>query len=371
MKGSIQRRGDAWRIMVDGGVHPVTGKRTYITKTVHGTKAEAQDALNRLLADVSRGDATRHGHDSSVAQLLEAWLAVATLSVSTRLDYRRAIASHITGRPLASMPVWKVRAHHLDALYAALDAGGLGPARIRRVHNILRRALAQAVRWQWISRNPAADASPPAVPHAKVEPPTPDEVRAILAACDGQLRVFVFLSAHLGGRRGEVCALQWSDADLEAGSVKIRRNLVEGGPGIGVVAKTTKTDDDRTIALDPFTVAALRAWRSERSQQALAAGLTLGPWVFASDPAGITPPRPDSMGRRFAKLRDELGLGHVHPHSLRHFVATQLLAAGVDVRTVSGRLGHKRTSTTLDLYAAFVPARDRDAADLLGRIIAG
>jgi integrase len=101
---------------------------------------------------------------------------------------------------------------------------------------------------------------------------------------------------------------------------------------------------------------------------ALAVGAQLGPWVFASDPLGVQRPRPDSMSRRFSRLRDELGLRHVRPHDLRHFVATQL-AAGVDPRTVSGRLGHSRTSTTLDIYAAFVPARDRDAAELLGRLL--
>jgi len=338
VKGSIQRRGEAWRLVIDIGTDPVTGKRRQLVRTVRGTKSDAQTLLNRLLVEADQG--VQHGHDATVRQLLEAWLAQATLSPSTRLDYRRTIDAHIATKPLASMQVWKLRTAQLDRLYAALAEGGLGAARIRRVHNVLRRALAQAVRWQWIARNPAADASPPPVPRAKITPPTPDELRALLGAVDGQLRVFLYLSANLGARRGEVCALQWDDIDLDAGTVRIQRSLVEGGPGVGIVAKGTKTAQDRLVALAPDTVHLLRSWRRERAETALAAGVQLGPWLFGSDPAATVRPRPDSMGRRFAKARDAAGLGHVRLHDLRHFVATQLLGAGVDVRTVSGRLGH-------------------------------
>ena len=367
MKGSIQRRGDAWRLVIDAGVDPVTGRRRQTVRTVRGTKRDAQDTLNQLLAEAQQG--VSHGHDSTLRQLLDAWLAQARLSPSTRLDYRRAIDAHLPA-PLLGQRVWKIRTHDLDRLYVALETKGLGPARIRRVHNILRRSLGQAVKWQWIARNPAVDASPPPLPASKIEPPNAEEVRRWVAGCDGQMRVYAVLAANLGARRGELCALQWSDVDLDSGTMFIRRALVDGGPGVGIVAKETKTNRDRTVALDGQTVALLRQHRRERLELAMSIGASLGPWVFSSDPVGRVLPRPDSISRRFSRLRDELGLGHVRPHDLRHFVATQLLAAGVDPRTVSGRLGHSRTSTTLDIYAAFVPARDRDAADLLGRLLA-
>jgi integrase len=72
---------------------------------------------------------------------------------------------------------------------------------------------------------------------------------------------------------------------------------------------------------------------------------------------------------RWTRLRKEIGLSYVRLHDLRHFVATELLTAGIDLRTVANRLGHARTSTTLDIYWGFVPARDRDAADHLDALL--
>lgn len=75
------------------------------------------------------------------------------------------------------------------------------------------------------------------------------------------------------------------------------------------------------------------------------------------------------VSRRWERLRRRSGLDHLKIHGLRHFVATELLTAGIDVRTVANRLGHARTSTTLDIYWAWVPARDRDAAEHLQRVL--
>ena len=73
----------------------------------------------------------------------------------------------------------------------------------------------------------------------------------------------------------------------------------------------------------------------------------------------------------FRNLRTKAGLPDARIHDLRHFVATQLIAAGHDIRTVAGRLGHAQTSTTLNTYAAFVKARDHDAAADLAAMLDG
>lgn len=365
MRGTISKRGTSWRVRVEAGQDPVTGKRRYVTATLP-TKAEAEDRLNAIIGELRSGVLV--GHDATLGQTIDAWMAMVQLAPSARSDYRSAIKVHVPDW-LKTMPVWKVRTHDLDRLYADLAAAGLGPDRIRRVHNILSSAMKQAVRWQWIARNPAVDASPPPIRRRTPKAPAADQVRTLLAAADGQLATYLRLSAHLGARRGEVCALQWTDLDLEGGQVTIRRAWSDGGKGVGLVLGPTKTDRVRTIALGPAIVADLRAWRAQAASSALAAGGPLGPWVFAADLLHHVAVRPDRMTKLFADLRDSTGLTGVQMKQLRHFVATQLLAAGEDPKTVSGRLGHARTSTTLDVYAAFVPARDRDAATLLDRLL--
>ncbi|MGE4164121.1 MAG: tyrosine-type recombinase/integrase [Vicinamibacterales bacterium] len=91
--------------------------------------------------------------------------------------------------------------------------------------------------------------------------------------------------------------------------------------------------------------------------------------MFSWDPLGADPWRPESVSRSFRLLCQELGLTNVRLHNLRHYVATQLLAAGVDVRTVAGRLGHRNPSTTLNVYAHFVPSADAHAADVLAALL--
>lgn len=95
-------------------------------------------------------------------------------------------------------------------------------------------------------------------------------------------------------------------------------------------------------------------------------------FVFASArPGSIEALRPDSVTQMFDWLRRECGLEGLRFHALRHFHATQLVAAGVDVRTVAGRLGHASPAVTLSVYSAFLPVRDRDAAEVIDKIIEG
>jgi integrase len=364
MRGSITKRPNgAWHIVVEAGRDPVTGRRRRTVRDVRGLRRDAEAVLAKLLVDVGGGH--HLGHDCTVAEMVEAWFARAELGAATRRDCRSLIDRHLPAW-LGSMKIHKVRPHHLDTAYAAMT---VGPQRIRHFHSVLSRSFGQAVKYQWIASNPARDATPPSPPAPRPTPPPPDVVRRLLAAADGDLVAFLVLSATLGARRGEIVALRWSDVDLDGGSISIRRALTDGGPGIGIVTKPTKTGRERTVAVDPATISVLRTHRATMAARAVAVGSTLGPWVFALDAEGTTPWRPDSATSRFKHLRSTVGVEGVQLRELRHFVATQLLAAGVDPRTVAGRLGHARTSTTLDIYAAFVPARDQHAAAIIGDVL--
>ena len=92
-------------------------------------------------------------------------------------------------------------------------------------------------------------------------------------------------------------------------------------------------------------------------------------YVFTREPDGAIPWTPNWVTRNFAILRSSIDMTQIRLHDLRHFAATRMMAAGVPIRRVSGRLGHANPSTTLGVYAHFVQASDRDAANILGGIM--
>jgi integrase len=107
-----------------------------------------------------------------------------------------------------------------------------------------------------------------------------------------------------------------------------------------------------------------------RTRYEIKAGSTVSSesFVFSHAVDGSTPWHPDSTSRAFRKICEQVGITGIRLHDLRHYVATRLLTAGVDVRTVAGRLGHRNPSTTLNVYSHFVPETDQKAAETLGRI---
>ena len=136
------------------------------------------------------------------------------------------------------------------------------------------------------------------------------------------------------------------------------------------MVRQTKTGSAARIAISAEVSQLLRALYKSRCEDARHAGgqLPTTAHVWSQDVFGSRPVYPDTISAAFRKVRKAAGLDHVELRTFRHYTATQLLAAGVDVRTVAGRLRHARPAMTLDRYAAWVPARDREAAEVLGSL---
>jgi integrase len=164
------------------------------------------------------------------------------------------------------------------------------------------------------------------------------------------LGVFVHLAAATGARRGELLGLRWGDLHLEQGVMVISPSFVVGIAG--VVEKDTKAHAARGASLG--------------------CGLRLNDemLVFSRSPDGTVPWRPEYATQAFSRVADLAGLPHVRRHDLRQFVASRLLANGIDVRTVAGRLGHRNPNVTLNVSAQFLPEADRGAADVLRAALA-
>lgn len=242
------------------------------------------------------------------------------------------------------------------------------PSSIRSIHGIISGALSAAVRWKRIPYNPAPAARLPSKRKAQPRPPSSqDMARIIEAAHQSSLEwgTYVWLSAVTGARRGEVVALQWEDIDLESAVVTLDENYVRGPDGM--ILKDTKTHQGRRVSLDPETVRLLEQHKDETVGQLSKLGLALTgkTWVFSAQVDFSVPRDPSSLSRRYGRLVAKLGI-ETQLKELRHYSATQLLTAGVDLRTVAGRLGHGDGSTTLRHYAAWVGAADKAAAAAIG-----
>ena len=371
MRGSLRERSPGvWEVRVETGRDPVSGRRRQLSRSVRGTKREAETVLNRLVKEAD--DGTHTGSEATFKDVADRWLLIssADLSPTTTRRYRGLLDKHILPA-IGSRAAHKIRTTDLDDLYLGLiHQSGLSPASVRQVHATIRRALSQAVRWGWIATNPAANTTPPRVQAPKITPPDVAEVVKLLDAAaetSPDFARFLHLAVTTGARRGELCALRWERIDWKARTLIISRSVVEVAGGL--VEKDTKTHSIRRIALDPQTLRVLAAHCRAMAERAALAECDLGPrgYVFTHDPAGAMPWTPDHVTKSFQRLRDATGLKAVRLHDLRHFAATRLLAAGVPVRTVSGRLGHANAATTLGVYAHFVEASDHAAAASLAR----
>ena len=234
---------------------------------------------------------------------------------------------------------------------------------IRQVHWIISAALAAAVRWEWIRSNPADTAKKPKQRAPQPEPPSAAEAARIIAAAweqDDDWGALVWLVMVTGMRRGEVLALRWSDVDLEAGMLAIRRNYVRSGAQ--GIEKDTKTHQMRRISLDAETVAVLADHRDRYEQQVRVPSVSSRRIKRSCSPTSRCRMRQPTRARvthRYGRMCAAIGIDS-HLHALRHYSATELLTAGVDLRTVAGRLGHGGGgATTLRVYAAWVGSPTR------------
>ncbi len=250
----------------------------------------------------------------------------------------------------------------------------MSAATIRQVHAILSGAFAAAVRWEWIDRNPASSARLPTPRHRSPVSPAPSEVAAVIAGARARqldlLAVYIWLAAVTGARRGELCALRWSDIDLDGGVVHVASSyLVRGGEK---VRKDTKTHQDRFLAIDPVTVAVLAGRQQQVADLLAPVGVTLDPdaYVFTPDIAGRSPWNPDGVSHKVAELAASVGV-RLNVKALRHYTASQLLAGGIDLRNTAARLGHGGGgATTLRHYADPISEVDRRAAAYLAQLTA-
>ena len=223
------------------------------------------------------------------------------------------------------------------------------------------------MRWGVLLRNPADAVERPRVPHHEFTALTPTQVQVFLrAAREDRLYALYVLAVTMGMRLGELLELAWPDVNLDAGELRIARQLVWVRNVEPTVAEPKTDSGRRTIALPPVAVQALREHRRRQIQERLLAGTAWQDrWNLAITSALGTPINPSNLrNRSFRPLLKTAGLPRVRFHDLCHTVASLLLAAGTNVKAVQERLGHTTARVTLDVYAHTLPGRQQVAATL-------
>lgn len=386
MAGTMRERSPGvWELRVHLGRDPVTKKRIDVSRTFRGGERAAGRALAQLVTESEQlalerlRPADAVDDRMTVAQLLDRWqqLRAAEWSPTTANEHAGTVDRWIVPH-IGDVAVVDLRRARIEEYYALVakkggrDGRPLSATSVRKIHTVLHAALEDAVALELIAGNPSAKARRPKVTKHDARVPSLDQIRRAIELADDDMAVLIRVAIATGARRGELVALRWSDFDPDASTLHVQRSIVKI-PGKPFEEKRTKTGAAAVLAIDPGTVNALQAHRRRRQEQWLQLGrgrVRQADWLWF-DKDLRSPMPPDRVTYRWRVLADRAGLGDVRLHDLRHAAATHMVAAGVDIRTVAGRLRHASPAMTLDVYAGRDLAADRAAATTMGGLLDG
>ena len=371
-EGSIRKRKDGrWEGRYTAGHDPETGKAIY--KNVLGrSQAEVKEKLKQAIGETQALDISKAGK-YTVGEWMEVWFqdyAKIKVRPSSHQTYQGYIHNHI--RPnIGDIPLEKLTSLDLQKFYKKLlttgrvdrveakgQPKGLSAKTVRNIHQILSSALKLAQEQRLILANPAEGCALPRVEHQEMKTLTTVQLASFFReARESGVFELYYLELATGLRRGELLGLKWEDIDLERGDLRVRRQVSRiNGEVVEAPLKTKNAY--RTLPLAEDTVSVLKEQRKKVGNS---------PWVFPSPNGG--PISPDSVLHMLHRVLKRAGLPKVRFHDLRHTFATLALQNGVDVKTVSGMLGHFSAGFTLDTYAHITSAAQRQAAQTMGSVL--
>ncbi len=368
--GHIQRRGKrSWRLKFDLGTDPLTGKRKSQYHTFRGTKREAEVKLAELVASAGTGSYVEPSK-ITVAEFvrgrLDQWEAAGDISPRTAQRYRQLVENQIAPH-LGAMALQKLKPLDIEAWHTTLrtkggaKGGPLSARTIGHAHRVLGKALRDAAKNEIVSRNVCQLETAPRVEEQELV--IVRDVTAFLAKLTGRLRAPAMIAIFTGMRLGEILALRWSRVDLDRKVIQVREAL-EQTKVHGIRFKAAKTKAGRRdLTLPDVLVDALRALRRDQLEvrMKLGAGKLPDDALLFADVDG-NPPSPNAYSSAWADLACAIGAPEVTFHALRHTHASQLIDAGVDIVTISRRLGHAKPDITLRIYAHLFQKDDGKAA---------
>jgi len=377
-RGHITRRGKrSWRLKFEVEPDPKGLRKTrYVT--VRGKRADAERELTRLLSAVDGGaqvEPSKQNLGEFVASRVDQWEAAGAISARTAQRYRQLVKNQICPH-LGLKPLHKVRPLDIEAWHTTLRSsgradgkGGLSARSIGHAHRVLGKALSDAAKNDLVVRNVCKMESAPKVEEGEVI--IVHDVPALLAKLKGhRLHLLAMTSLFTGMRLGEALALRYSRTDLERRVAQIREAL-EFTKAHGLRFKTPKSKAGvRDVTLPDILVEALQAHRKDQLELRikLGAGRLPNDALVFSDIEG-KPLSPNAISSAWGDFAKAAGIPEVTFHALRHTHASQLIDAGVDIVTISRRLGHAKPDITLRIYAHLFRKDDSKASAAINAAI--
>lgn len=367
---SLYHRGPKkWRISIELGKDPKTGKRRRKFKTVNGTKKEAQKVMLEMVQKYEKGN-FNEAENITVEEYLKKWLyeyKKNDLSKTTFIDYKNIIGNHLAPY-LGNLKLKDIEERHIikyqnDKLQnGRIDGnGGLSKRSVQYHHRVLSQALKHAVfPYKLIENNPCRSINAPSPKNTEVFPLSQNQANKLLDSLKNNLNFYtlIYVALYTGLRRGELLALRWKDIDLDNKRLSVRRSVVEIS-GEGLIYKEPKNENSkRAVDFDEDVANILNYYRKRQFKYYKNDAI-----VFLHKDGSVI--RPDYVTKKYKKEAKKLGLNKTRFHDLRHTHASWLLQLGENPKVVQERLGHHDVSITLDIYSHVIPSMQKDAVKKL------
>jgi integrase len=364
MKGHIRERSPGhWAIVIDVA-DPQTGKRRRRWHSFRGTKRKAQIECARLISEIGQGayvDRSNTNVGDFVRARIDQWEASGGITARSAERYRllasRQIVPHLGPKPLQ-----KLSRLDIEGWHTALRNGGLAARTIGVAHRVLCKALSDAEGHGLVIKNVCRVERAPKV--RTQETAIVRDIPALIEKIRGsRLYTLATVALFTGARLGEILALRDRNVDLDRGAITIAETL-EDTTAHGVRFKQPKSAAGvRTITLPAVAIQVLRDHRRELLERRLLLGQgKLNPDDLLFSTLEGRPLRTIRISTLWGELAERIGMPEITFHSLRHTHASQLIAAGIDVVTVSKRLGHSSPAITLRIYAHLFATDDSKAS---------
>jgi integrase len=372
-EGSITRHKKSGKWMARYTVETPTGPKR---RTIYAdARKEAADKLAKALSDRVDGIVV-DDMNLTVGEYLDRWLSDAvrgTVRESTFSRDKYLVTNHI--RPtIGRVKLKNLSALHLTRLYRERLDSGLSGSTVQKIHHVLHKGLAQAVRWALIPRSPADDVKAPTPASKEMHSLSALQARELLEAARGdRLEALYVLALHTGMRRGELLGLKWSDVDLDStpAIVRVRNTLTRTENGRRLALGEPKTKKSRrTVRLTQRAAEALRSHRARQAEKKLKVSSVYQDQglVFAGEAGGFINPS-NLRQRSFMPLLKRAELPQITFHDLRHTCASLLFQRNVHPKFVQELLGHASVAITLDTYSHMLPGMGSEAADAIGEAL--